>query len=364
MVFIHDWLVAMRGGEKVLEVLHGLWPEAPIYTLVADCEKLEDGLRSARIKTSFLQHIPGSRRFHRWLLPLYPWAVQRWNLPQAKLAISISHSFAKGTHLSPETVHICYCLTPMRYVWNDPNLYFSRIPPFLGRKRFVEKLRQWDLETNKGVDQFVAISQTVGDRIQQWYGRQAQVIYPPVDCQRFLKQPREPKDFYLVVSALVPYKRADLAIEACRKLGRKLVVVGDGPCRRQLERQSDSRVTFLGWTSGELLEKMYAQARALLYPQEEDFGIAALEAQAAGCPVVAYRAGGARETVLEGRTGLFFETQSVESLAQAMENSEKLSFQLEVLRRQALRFDRTVFERSFRQLVETACAAGGSPHGD
>ena len=358
LVFVHDWLVTMRGGEKVLETLHGLWPDAPIYTLLAQPNLFLNGLRRADIRTSFLQHLPSAQRFHRWLLPVYPWAVSRWNLGQADVIVSISHSVAKGARKAPGAFHLCYCLSPMRYVWENPELYFSQIPSWLGKERFIRQLKEWDLETNKDIDKFIAISATIQKRIERCYGRPSEIIYPPVDCQRFERRSRNPENLYLIVSALVPYKRVELAIEACRQLKRSLVIVGDGPCRSALQQQAGKDVQFLGWCPPDVIEELYSRAKALLYPQEEDFGIAVVEAQSSGCPVIAYQAGGALETVVDKLTGHFFPTQTSEALAQAMLEAEAMDFDLPVLRQQARRFDRRIFDQKFKQLLEEILRRG------
>lgn len=352
IVLVHDWLVTMRGGERVLQALHRLWPDAPIHTLIVSLGRLPDDLRQARIRPSFLQNLPWVDRYHRWLLPLYPWALRRLRLESADLVVSISHSFAHGVACNGLSRHLCYCLTPMRYAWVYPEIYFSGWPARMARGWLVRSLRAWDLSAIRSVDEVVVISKTIQDRVARFWGRSAEVIHPPVEVDRFRQMPRNPSDFYLVVSALVPYKRVDLAIEACRRLNRKLVVIGDGPLRRRLQRQAGSNATFLGWCSHHTLQKAYAQARALLYPQEEDFGIAAVEAQAAGCPVVAYRSGGALETVRDKETGVFFFPQTVEAMIDAMERLERMRFDPEVLLQQASRFDQTIFKQRFLQKVE------------
>lgn len=354
VAFVHDWLVTMRGGEQVLAVLHRNWPDAPIYTLLSDQSRLTSGLKNADLRHSYLQKIPGISRFHRWLLPFYPAAAKKLQINTGpSVVISVSHSFAKGVPKPYGTFHLCYCLTPMRYAWQHPELYFPKPLRIFGLSRlWSRKLKQWDLESNRNVDRFVAISTTVQKRIKQWYGRESDLIYPPVHIERFLGADRTPQDFYLVVSALVPYKRVDLAVAACKRLGKKLVIVGDGPCRKALQLQAQgSEVEFLGYCPAQTLESLYAKARALIYPQEEDFGIASVEAQAARCPVIAFRGGGALDTVVENETGLFFDFQSDESLMDAMERFEKTSLDPWAIRRNAFRFDEKVFEQSFRELV-------------
>lgn len=348
VAFAHDWLVARRGGEQVLRTLAAQWPSAEIYTLVADRRTLPPELRSRTLHTSWLQWVLGRRAF-RLALPLFPSTIEAFTVRNADLVVSISHAVAKGIR-AVGVPHLCYCLTPMRYTWVEPERYFgpaARQPGSMAH-RLVESLKAWDAASARRVDRFIAISRTVQARIKHCYGRDADVIYPPVDCAPFEAAARDPQPYALVVSALVPYKRADLAVEAFTRLKRPLVVIGDGPEAGRLRRIAGPMVRFLPWQSPEALARWYAGARALIYPQAEDFGIAAVEAQAAGCPVVALRRGGAVETVLDGVTGLFFEAQTADALIDAVERLDRLAVDPSTLRRHARTFDRAVFEQAFR----------------
>lgn len=329
-----------RGGERVLETVATLLPQADLYTLVADRRRVPASLRTRRIRTSWLQRLPGARRYFRWALPLMPWTVERFRFTNYDHVISISHAIAHGAQ-TDGVPHLCYCLTPMRYAWVMPELYLGQQP------WLVHALRRWDLATRDRVDRWVAISKTVQDRIRRAYDRPADVIYPPVDCAAFEAAERRPQDYYLVVAALVPYKRTDLAIAAFNRLRKPLVIIGTGPEERRLRRLAGPTITFVGWQSPGQLARWYAGARALIYPQEEDFGIAAVEAQAAGCPVIAFGRGGATETVLDGETGIWFAAQTVEALMESVNQHEQMTYDPARLRVHARQFDRSRFEEQF-----------------
>lgn len=351
IAIVHDWLVTWRGGEQVLGRLASWLPQADLYTLVADPQILPRLLACRRITTSWLQRLPFRRHF-RWALPLFPWTIEQFHLKDYDLVISISHSVARGvpTHGVP---HLSYCLTPMRYAWVCPDAYFGpagchawSAPGLLTRY-----LRWWERATRDRVDTFVAISKTVQARIRSCYKRESCVVYPPVDCQRFAQVPRAPSDYFLVVSALVPYKRTDLAIQAFNRLKKPLVIIGTGPEIRRLKHLAGPSITFVGWQSPEQLARWFAGARALIYPQEEDFGIAAVEAQAAGCPVVAFRRGGATETVIDGVTGTFFDAQTPEALIDAVERLERLPVDPSTLRQHAWQFNPERFDEELSDLL-------------
>lgn len=335
----------------MLGVLAALMPQADLFTLVADPGRFPPELRGRRVTTSWLQTWPIRHRF-RWGLPLFPWTIEQFRFDDYDLIISVSHAVAKGARANG-IPHLSYCLTPMRYAWEDAGRYFGPNVQRHGawEHALVERLRRWDAASAKRVTTFVAISQTVRHRIQACYGREAGVIYPPVDCARFERIPRRPQPYALVVSALVPYKRVEVAIEAFNRLRQPLVVIGEGPEGARLRRLAGPTITFKGRQTAEALAEWYAQARALIYPQEEDFGLAAIEAQAAGCPVVAYRRGGATETVREGLTGFFFETQTAEALAQTVRRLEGWQPDPEALRRHARQFDRPRFEQAFTSAI-------------
>jgi glycosyltransferase involved in cell wall biosynthesis len=362
VALVHDWLTGMRGGEKCLEVFCELFPDAPIHTLVHRPGRVSAAIERHPIVTSFLQRMPGARTRYQRYLPLFPAAIERFDLRGYDLVLSSSHAVAKGVVVHPGTAHVCYCHTPMRYVWLAFEDYFGG-----GRYRFPESwllphvttwLRTWDVVTANRVDHYIANSRNVAARIAHYYGREASIVHPWVDTAAFTLDPDVAReDFYLVVSALVPYKRLDLAIEASRQLGRRLLVVGTGVERKRLERMAHGRVTFLGWCDQPVLVDLLRRARALIFPGEEDFGIVPLEAMACGTPVVAYGAGGALETVVDRETGLFFEEQTVAGLVDALERFERLELVPEAARRRAEQFSRENFRVRIGEEIEAVLQA-------
>jgi glycosyltransferase involved in cell wall biosynthesis len=303
--------------------------------------------------TSVLNKLPGIHRYYRYTLPLMPWA-SRWRLPECDLVFSSSHCVAKGVPTPAGAVHLCYCYTPMRYAWHMQESYFHGTARWSPKKWLAQKvlsrLREWDRRTASGVTHFVAISEEVRQRIRDCYDRDAAVIYPPADTNFYTPADVPREDYYLILSAFAPYKRLDLAIEACRKLGRKLVVIGTGQDEKNLRKLADSRIVFLGWQPDEVLRDHLRRCAALLFPGLEDFGIVPVEAQACGTPVIAYGRGGATETVVPwpraGATGLWFEEQTVDCLASAIEQFEtqRDAFDPARLRTHALRFRLERFE--------------------
>jgi glycosyltransferase involved in cell wall biosynthesis len=359
VALVHDWLTGMRGGEKVLEVMCDMYPEAPIYTLVHRPGSVSARIESHRIVTSFLQRAPFGKSHYQRYLPLFPCAIESFDLRGFELVLSTSHAVAKGVVIHPGTVHVCYCHTPMRYVWHAYEQYFGG-----GRYRFpiswlmpsaATWLRTWDVATANRVDRFIANSHNVAGRIRRYYGRDASVAHPWVDTEAFTPDPivaRE--DSLLVISALVPYKRIDLAVDAARQLGRPLLVIGTGVDRKRLQRRGGPETQFLGWLPHSELRDRLRRARALLFPGEEDFGIVPLEAMACGTPVVAYGAGGALETVVEGKTGVFFREQSVDALCDAIERLDQLDLAPEDGRARALEFTREIFRVRIAEEISTA----------
>ncbi len=363
MALVHDWLIHMRGGEKVLEALLEVFPQADVFTLFYKRESLSPVLKNARIRASFLQNLPGVTRYYRWLLPLMPLAVRGLSLKDYDVVISSSHCVAKGCRIPPEALHVCYCHTPVRYVWGFREEYFGSYPLIVRKITawFLDLFKQWDINTNSKVHFFIANSENTAGRIKKFYNRDALVIYPPVDTSSFSTQRAEissgeqrgkaaDQSYFLVVSALVPYKRIDLAVRAFNQLGDSLHVVGDGPERKKLEAMAAPNVHFFGNVGGQELRRQYAGCRALIFPGEEDFGIVPVEAQACGRPVIAFAKGGALESV-SGDTGVFFNEQTIESLVQAVRRFESLTFHTEVIKERACRFDRKVFKQKVTELV-------------
>lgn len=365
VALVHDWLTGMRGGEKVLEAALELFPQAEIYTLIHRADRVSDLINSRRIHVSWLNALPGVSHYYRYLLPLMPWAIEGFDLGDCDLVLSFNHCVAKGVRLTPRpgrrpALHICYCHTPMRYVYDQFHDYFadgSRAWLRFGAGLLRPFLTRWDKKTSRGVAAFVANSENVRQRIRKAYGRDAAVIYPSVDTDFFHlpAAPRSGAPYYLIAGALVPYKRVDLAIAACRKLGASLKIVGVGTEGHRLKKNAaGAEVEFLGWQSDEALRELYQNCEAFLFPADEDFGITAVEAMACGRPVIAYKKGGALETVREGVTGAFFETQTAAALADAMRRAKDIRFDSEVIRSHALKFDDKSFKDSFSGFVHEA----------
>jgi glycosyltransferase involved in cell wall biosynthesis len=320
VAIIHYWLVNWRGGEKVLEELCRLFPKADIYTHVIDPLAIGNKLKEHKIQTSFIAHLPWARRFYQWYLPLMPQALENFDLSAYDLVISSESGPAKGVLTAPHTVHICYCHTPMRYVWNMYGEYRRSSNRFMRLliSPLFHYLRIWDYCAAARVDHFVANSSAVAARIEKYYRRGSTIIAPPVDVARFQEHPPVDDGFYLCCGELVGYKRVDQAIEACNRLSRKLIVVGGGEHLAQLRKIAGPTVEVLGRQPDDVVTDYYRRCSALLFPGEEDFGIVPLEAMAAGKPVIAFGRGGACDTVSDGVTGILYQRQSVEQLMNAI----------------------------------------------
>jgi glycosyltransferase involved in cell wall biosynthesis len=351
VVLVHDWLTGMRGGEKCLQVVCRRWPEARLFTLLHKPGSVSEDIEQLPRTTSWFRFLPRVERYYRYLLPLMPLAVASWSLPPCDLVVSFSHCVAKGVRPPTGVPHVCYCFTPMRYAWHLREAYFGRqrgLKPYLV-ERLLTALRAWDRRTARRVTHFLAISRTVQTRIRECYDRAATVIYPPVDTDFYCPERVERDDYYLVVSAFAPYKRLDLALAACNRLERHLVVIGHGQDEARLRALAGPTIHFLGWQPDSVIRDHLRRCRALLFPGEEDFGIVPVEAMACGTPVLAFGRGGATETVVPpGRsapTGLWFEEQSPDCLADAILDFESRAsdFDPAAARRQALRFGASRF---------------------
>jgi len=363
VALVHHWLVTMRGGERVLEALAELSPGADIFTLVCDRERMAKVFPGHRIHTSPLERLPFATRWYPHYLPFFPWATEQLDLRGYPLVISSDAATLKGVRTDPGTIHICYCHTPMRYVWSGYETYRRAGGP-LARAALpvlAPWLRRWDHAAAQRVTHFIANSRTVAGRIRRYYDRQSTVIYPPVDTDYFRPLPCESRDdFLLIVSQLVPYKRVDLAVEAFSRCGRRLLVIGEGSERAKLEGRARPNIRFLGAQPRSVLCEAMQHARALIFPGEEDFGIVMAEALACGTPVVAFQRGGASEIVTEGQTGVLFHDQTADSLLDGIARLESLRLEPRVLRSSAARFSRQWFLKQFADFLESALTANSS----
>ncbi len=391
VALVHDWLTGMRGGEKVLEVFCELFPHAHLYTLLHNKGSVSDIIEDMDIRMSFVQKLPLIKKKYRYLLPIFPTAIERFNLEGYDIVLSSSHCVAKGVITGSDTLHVCYCFTPMRYIWDMHDEYFTKEKSSVITRRFISLvlsyLRKWDVASSRRVDRFVAISKYVAGRIKKYYERESDIIFPPVDCSYFnpgtSSVPREPRlspprcngDFYLMVSPLAPNKRVDIAIKAFNKLSLPLKIIGTGQEEKRLEKIAGKNVKLMGWQSDEVVRNHYAACKALIFPGLDDFGIVSLEAQACGKPVIAYGKGGALETVIplnsnelntEGgngksalteptsATGMFFYEHTPESLAQAVIHFESVKdlFNKTKIREHAESFDRAIFKERIKSYID------------
>ena len=367
VALVHDWLTGMRGGEKCLEALCELFPDATIFTLFHNKDSVSEVIEGMNIVTSFVQKLPFVKSRYRNYLPLFPAAIEQFDLRGFDLIISSSHCVAKGIIPHPGTVHICYCHTPMRYIWSMYEDYFGRrykrgisrrIIPFI-----AHYLRTWDTVNNCRIDRFIANSENVKKRIWRYYRREADVIYPPLDTHG-TKISTTDKGYFLIVSALTPYKRIDIAIAAFNRLREKLMIIGTGKDEKKLKAMAGNNIEFLGWVESKDLPAYYAECRALIFPGEEDFGLVPLEAQCYGKPVIAYGAGGALETV-RGRwlhsnsakeehhfTGIFFSKQTYGQLIDPVQEFMRYTYIPQFIRDHALKFDNEIFKTRIGQIVQ------------
>lgn len=354
IAIVCDWLTTAGGAEKVILSLHKLFPHAPIYTSIYNPRKVK-GFEDATIHTSYLQHLPFAKTKHQIYLSLMPRIFENFNLNEYDIVISSSHSCAKGIITKPQTLHICYCHSPMRYAWEDSINYIrnydmnpiaKKLAPWI-----MHKIRLWDRLSADRVDYYVTNSHHIQQRIQKYYRRPSTVIYPFIDETNFSTS-AERKDFYLAVGRLTPYKKFDLVVDTFNQTGLPLKIVGTGVSEKKLRAMAKENIQFLGFVSDEELQQLYSTAKALIFPQLEDFGIIPLEAMAAGCPVIAYGEGGATETVVDGKTGLFFKEQTVESLKHALKKRSTIKFRHADIKEHAKNFTEDRFHKEMIQFIE------------
>lgn len=355
IAIVHDWLTNMGGAERLIINFKEIYPNAPIYTSLYNPDKLDNELKNIDVRTSFLQKIRSANKNHQKYFPLMPMAFENFDLNKFDVVLSSSTSCAKGIVTNPNTMHVCYCNSPMRYGWefyyeysNDSNM--NKIKKKL-LKYLMNYMRIWDVVSSNRVDYFIANSENVAKRIWKHYRRESVVIHPAVRCNLFNISDVD-EEYFFIVSRLVPYKRIDLAVEAFNELGLPLIIVGDGPEREKLEKMANGNIKFLGRQSDEVIKEHYSKCRAFIFPGEEDFGITPLEAQASGRPVIAYGKGGALETIIENETGIFFEEQTKNSLINAIKTFEGLQFDKELIRKHSLKFDESMFKEKIKRFVE------------
>ena len=359
VALVHDWLVSQRGGENVLDAFCEMLPEADLFTLVHKKGACDRHIEAAHPRASLLRHVPGIEKRYPYFLAVMPWVIERFDLSAYDVILSSSHCVAKGVHKRPDAVHVSYIHAPMRYMWDRFDEYFSAERSGLLTRTVAgacrSYLQSWDRRSAAGVDRFIANSHFIADKVKLYYGREAEVVHPFCELDRFAEALRLRKAAlaqglpvdapYLMVTALVPYKRVDLAIEAFRGTGGRLHIVGNGPDFERLRALAGPEVTFLGSIPNERLVELYASARALLFPGVEDFGIVPLEAMASGLPVIALGEGGVRETVVDGETGIFFEGGTAQAIRDAVRRFEDLRFNSDACSARAQQFSRVEFQR-------------------
>lgn len=363
IAIVCDWLTSWGGAERVILAMHELYPEAPIFTSLYD-EKNLPQFAKADVRPSFLQNIPGAEKHHQRFLGQMPAAFESFDLSEYDVVLSSSHSCAKGVITKPETVHICYCHSPTRYLWDNCHQYIRDYPwPKLLKRTIIpsvlHKLRVWDRAAADRVDRFIANSEFVAERIKKYYRREAEVIYPPVDMDESF-EPAEREDYYLAVGRLISYKRFDLIVEAFSELGLPLKIIGVGNQAKRLKRRAAPNIEFLGKVPEKALKEYYRYAQALIFPQIEDFGITPLEAMSHGCPVIAYAGGGALETVKDKVSGIFFDRQSVDALKHAVVQFQHATFDPGKVREEAERFHVDRFKRELDDFITKIYKHGSS----
>lgn len=365
VALVHDYLTQFGGAERVLDALMEVFPHAPVYTLICDPAVLPPAFDRRRLRLSFLQRLPFSRGHHRLFPLLMPLASEQFDLSEFDVVFSATHSFTKGVVTGPHTMHVSYCFTPTRYIWDDCHRYLREFSHNKLLQLFsppgLSYLRLWDYAAAQRVDHYLTLSRYVAQRIRKYYRRESAVIAPPVDIDRF-EITAAPGEYFLIVSRLVPYKRIDIAIEACEQLGVPLVIAGTGPEESTLRRRAARWTTFLGFVPDERLPHLYRGAKALLFPQEEDFGITPLEAAASGRPTIAYGAGGAKETIVEHTTGIFFTRQDARSLVGALKRFDSMQWDPAKIRSHARQYRRQRFLQEIQETVHTLWMSYQSTH--
>jgi glycosyltransferase involved in cell wall biosynthesis len=353
VAIIHDWLNGMRGGEKVLEEILRLYPDADIFTLFYEPEKISPLISSKHVFTSRLNRNHLLKKHYQFFLPWFPRHIEAFDLNEYSLVISSSHCVAKGVIPAPDARHVSYIHSPMRYAWDQYYSYFAGTGYFAKRiiQREISRLRVWDVSSAARVDDFIANSQFVRQRIEKYYRRQATVIHPPVDIDFFQPAVQPRRDYFLLVSALVPYKNIGLVIEACQQLGEKLIIVGRGPEQKKLKKMAGQGSEFLPTVSAEILRELYQNARAFVFAGVEDFGIAFVESQACGTPVIALNRGGVRDIVSNGSNGVLFNEATVAAVKKAIQDSQRLDFDSAVIRESSLQFSAARFRAQFKQFI-------------
>ena len=363
VAIVHYWLHGMRGGERVIEALCELFPDADLFTHIVDRSKLSDTISRREIHTTFISKLPFARSFYQKYLPLMPRALEALDLSAYDLVISSESGPAKGVITRPDSLHICYCHSPMRYIWDHYALYLKN-SGFLARIAFPEiahRMRIWDVTSAARVDHFVANSTFIQRRIEKFYRRDSQVIHPPVSVEDFAAaRTNSTQDYFLAAGELVGYKRFDLIVDACNRLQVPLVIIGDGEERRALEKRAGETVTFLGHVGYTELKARFGECRALIFPGEEDFGIVPVEVMAAGRPVIAFGRGGAIDTVIEGQTGLLFEEQSVDCLVDAIQRFDAQAFSSDAIQTHARKFSKSAFQEHFKAALRELGAEMGA----
>jgi len=355
VAIVAEELTQLGGAERVLDCILEIFPHAPVYTLVWDNKKTHRRYEKFDVRPSFIQKMPFGIKKYKWYLPLMPKAVESFKLKEYDLVISLTSALVKGIKTNSDQTHICYCNTPTRYLWIDSEDYVKTAPiPFFVRPLMpmvLNYLRKWDLKAAFRPDFFIANSINVQKRIKKYYGRDSFVIYPTVDTTKF--KPSKKEDYFLLVSRIEPYKKVDLVIDAFKGLRENLKVVGSGTKMDEMKKASPSNIEFVGRVSDEDLIKLYAGAKAFIFPQEEDFGLTPVESMAAGTPVIAYKRGGALESVVPGKTGEFFYPQTAESLSKVIKNFRPTKYRLDILQKQAYKFDNKVFKEQLLAYIES-----------